>query len=125
MKTWLSKLESQKGMSLVEVVVAVGILGLCAAAFIGALSSGSISTRIQGEQVIAQNLAQSQLEKIKTATFDISGASYTALSAPTGYSININTNSALYGDSNIQKVTVTISHAGETVMTLEDYKVNR
>jgi prepilin-type N-terminal cleavage/methylation domain-containing protein len=118
-------LKTQSGISLVEVLVAIGILGVCAAAFVGGLSSGAISTRIHGEQVIARNLAQSQIESLKSAAYDSSGATYAAISAPTGYTININTNSTVYSDSNIQKLTITVSHSGNSVLTIEDYKVNR
>jgi type II secretory pathway pseudopilin PulG len=106
-------------------LVAIAIFGLCAAAFIGALSTGSISTRLHGEQVVARNLAQSQIEKLKAASFDSSGASYSAISAPAGYSITVTPSQISGGDINIQKLTVTVSHNGNSVVSLEDYKVNR
>jgi prepilin-type N-terminal cleavage/methylation domain-containing protein len=124
-KKQIRRLKTQGGFSLVEALVAIAIFGLCAAAFIGALSTGSVSTRLHGEEVIARNLAQSQMENIKAAGYDSSGASYSTISAPADYSIAIAANSAIYSDANIQKLTVTISHSGNSVLILEDYKVNR
>ena len=116
---------NESGIALVETVVAIGLLGGVALAFISGLSTGSLAAREQGEETVAQRLAQSQQETIKAASYDSTGASYAAVTAPTGYSIGITVNSALYADSNIQKITVTISHNGVTVLTNEAYKVNR
>jgi prepilin-type N-terminal cleavage/methylation domain-containing protein len=116
---------NQKGFSLVEVLVAIAILGLVASAFIGSLSTGAIATRLQGEDVTARNLAQSQMENLKTAVYDSNGAGYSKISEPSGYSISISANPAIYTDTNIQLLTVTISHNGSAVFTLEDYKVKR
>jgi prepilin-type N-terminal cleavage/methylation domain-containing protein len=116
---------NQKGFSLVEVLVAIAILGLIASAFIGSLSTGAIATRLQGEDLTARNLAQSQMEKLKAAVYDNDGATYSSISTPSGYSISISANPAIYTDTNIQKLTVTVSHNGSAVFSLEDYKVNR
>lgn len=127
----IKKENGQHGFSLVEVLVAIAILALVGSAFIGALSTGAIATRLQGEDVTARNLAQSQMENIKAAVYDSSGASYSSISPPSGYTIpsdytiSISTNSAIYSDNNIQKLTVTVSHNNSPVLTLEDYKVKR
>jgi prepilin-type N-terminal cleavage/methylation domain-containing protein len=114
-----------RGMTLVETLVAIAILGVSVTAFILALSTGTIATRNQGEDVRAQGLAQTQMETIKAAAYDITGASYTAVSTPPGYAIDISTDSSLYSNNSIQKVTVAVSHAGSTLLTLEGYKVDR
>jgi prepilin-type N-terminal cleavage/methylation domain-containing protein len=115
----------EAGMTLVETLVAIAILGVSVTAFILALSTGTIATRNQEEDALAQALAQTQMETIKAAAWDVSGASYTAISPPTGYSLVITTNSSLYSTSNIQKVTVAVFRAGSAILTLEGYKVNR
>lgn len=125
MRVFFKDLNEQSGMSMVEVLAAIAIFALCATVFIGALSAGSVSANTQGEQVIASNLAQSQMENIKAAAYDSSGVNYAVISAPLDFSIAISTNSNVYSDANIQKITVTISHSGTAVLNLEDYKVNR
>jgi prepilin-type N-terminal cleavage/methylation domain-containing protein len=112
----------ERGMTLVETLVALAILGVSVTAFILALSTGTIATRTLEEDALVQGLAQTQMETIKAAVY---AASYTPMSAPSGYSIAVSASSSLYGDSNIQKVTVAVSYSGSTLWTLEGYKVNR
>jgi len=114
---------NQHGFGLVETLVAVAILGLTAAAFLTSLSTGSAATRINRESAIARWLAGEQLEAIRASEYDASGVSYRTVEQPEGYSVDIDTAPA--GGSGIQKVTVTISHEGELLLTLSDYKVNR
>ena len=124
-KKLLSAGQFQAGMTLVESLVAIAILAICASTFILALSTGMTAARLQDTSVIGNSLAQSQMESIKTAVYDSSGASYAPISLPAGYTVTINTNSTIYGTSDIQKVTVIMSYSGSVVSTLEDYKGNR
>lgn len=119
------RLGEEKGISLVEALVAIAILGIGITAFITALSTGSIAVGAQDEATIVQRLAQTQMESIKAAAYDSSGGSYSPVTAPASYAISINVNSSIYTNSDIQKVTVTVSREGNPVLTLEDYKVNR
>lgn len=118
-------LREESGIGLVEALVAIAILGVGVTAFITDLSVGSVGVNIQSEEVVAQGLAQTQVEVIKNAEYDPTGAAYTPISAPTGYAVSVNTNSAIYSNNNIQKITVTINHSGSDIFTIEDYKVNR
>jgi prepilin-type N-terminal cleavage/methylation domain-containing protein len=115
----------EQGMTLVETLVAIAILGVSTSAFILALSTGAIAVRMQAEDARAQGLARSQMETIKAAVYDSTGASYSTISTPAGYSLSLNTNAALYSDSSIQKITITVLHNGTTVYSLEGYKVDR
>jgi prepilin-type N-terminal cleavage/methylation domain-containing protein len=119
------QMESESGMSLVETLVALAILGICGTAFITALSIGSIAVNTHDESVTAQSLAQAQIEAIKSAPFDSTGISYSKIPTPNGYTISINVDSAIYSNSNIQEITVDILRDGNNVLELESYKVNR
>ena len=103
-------LRSEHGASLLEMLVAVSIVGIALAVFITALSTGSLSVSALNESTVAQDLAQRQIEQLKSATYDSTGASYTKVTAPSGYSIVLAVNSAIYADNKIQKLSVTISH---------------
>lgn len=115
----------EAGFSLVESLVAVAILGVSLTALISNLSVGSLAVNLQNESTLAQQLAQTQMETIKAAAYDSTGASYTLISSPEGYAVSVNTDSAIYSNSHIQKITVNVAHDGVTVITLEDYKVDR
>jgi type II secretory pathway pseudopilin PulG len=116
---------NESGLGLVEMLVAVSLMGLVATAFISALSTGSLAVGTQSEQTIAQQLAQTQQEVIKAAAYSTTGAGYPAVTAPSGYSVAFTVNSSIYSDTNIQKITVTISRDGTQILTTEGYKVNR
>jgi type II secretory pathway pseudopilin PulG len=115
----------QKGLGLVETLAAVAILGTSVVAFVTALSAGTLAANEQDEEVIAQSLAQTQLEYTKSYVYDSGTSFYPAVTAPEGYTVNVEVTPVPGADSDIQKITVTISRESETVFTVEDYKVNR
>ena len=115
----------QKGLGLVETLVAVAILGTSVVAFVVALSAGSIAVTEQDEEVVAQGLAQAQLEYTKSYAYDSEASTYPTIAAPEGYTISVAVSSVPATDADIQKITATILHDGENVLTVENYKVNR
>ena len=120
-------MKNEKGFSLVEVVVGLGILGIVGVGFLAALSTGLMVLPRTDELETAKNLAESQMEYAKSLDYQSTG-SYPAAAIPgeyPDYSATISSGPITSGDGNIQKVTVTISHGGEQVLTLEGYKVNR
>ncbi|WP_114679220.1 prepilin-type N-terminal cleavage/methylation domain-containing protein [Desulfofundulus thermocisternus] len=58
--------KSGSGMSLIEVVVAVAVLGLVTVALLQLFLTGSVFTAVAGHEVAAANLAQEVLEEIKS-----------------------------------------------------------
>ena len=142
-KQWRGKakiwVQDQRGLGLVESLVAVAILGVAVVAFIVALSTGSIAVREGGKEVVAQSLARTQLEYVKNYPYDPAAASYpyvytydetynpNPITLPEGYDISVVVSSIpeADGDSDIQKIAVTISLGDENILTVEDYKVNR
>ncbi len=116
--------KSQSGMGLPETLVAVAILGTAIVVFAAALSTGVISTGEHGQEVIAQRLAQNQIESIKNQVFNVSGT-YTAVAAPAGYAITINKDPVPGANTDIQKITVTVLRDGAGVFSVSAYKANR
>jgi prepilin-type N-terminal cleavage/methylation domain-containing protein len=53
----------QRGLSLLEILVAVGVLAVIGTAFLSALTISSKSVGLYEVRVNAMNLAQSQMEK--------------------------------------------------------------
>lgn len=118
-------LDGQEGVGLVEVLVAVAILGVTLVALLTAISTGSLGVATTEERVTAENLARSQLEYTKSQAFLPAPASYATVTPPTGYTVSADAVSIPEGASTIQKITVTITRNGETLLTVEDYKVDR
>ena len=133
---WLKNLaiaQGESGLGLVEAVIAVAVTGVSVIAFVTSLSTGSIAVQEQEEQVVVQRLASSQLEVVKaqgyiqTADYDPGNpaTSYPAIDTPPGYSVSVSVASIPEADTDIQEVTVTVSHESENILTIADYKVNR
>ena len=139
---WLRKVKGwgrdQRGVGLVESLVAVAILGITVVAFIMALSSGAVAVREGNQQVVAQSLVRTQMEYTKSYPYDSEATTYpyvytydgtynpNPITLPEGYTISVGVFSIpeADGDTDIQKIRVTIS-LGDDILTVEDYKVNR
>ena len=115
----------QEGVGLVETLVAVAILGVTLVVLLTAISTGSIGVATTEERVTAENLARSQLEHTKSQAYQAAPASYPTVTVPAGYAVSAEATAISGGDSSIQQITVTVSRDGDTLMTVEDYKVDR
>jgi prepilin-type N-terminal cleavage/methylation domain-containing protein len=118
---------TERGMTLVEVLIAMGILAAVAVVFLVAMSTSSKAAMVGQEQISAESLAKSQMESIKQEDYRVD-QQYTKLPEPTGYHIQIvvarlDPQSLHTGvDEGLQKITVTITHGVKAVFTLEGYK---
>lgn len=128
-----SKLEtifqSESGMTLIETIVALAILGIAGITFLIGLAVTSKATAVADEKVTADSLARSQIEWVKNATYS-TGATYTPAPIPgdndyANYSALIAAEPLHTTEDGIQKVTITIKHGEEVILTWETYKVNR
>ena len=127
-KQWLGKLvllQDEEGMTLVELLIAVAIVGTALVAFTVALSTGSLAVRESDREVAVQSLARTQMEYIKGYPYDSFATTYPTVNTTDNYSISVAVASIPATDANIQKVTANISQHGQVLLTIEDYKVNR
>jgi type II secretory pathway pseudopilin PulG len=121
-------MKSEKGISLVETIAAVAILGIIAVAFLSALANTSSARATNDERTSAKILAETILENIKREN-------YSALYDPDivwpleirakfpGYTPSFDITNERNG--NIQKIIITISHHNHDVLSLESHKVDR
>jgi len=125
----------QGGLTLVETLVALGILGFIGVGFMTALSTGFRSEAIKEEQVLGHNLVRAALEEIRSQDYldSASPSPYTiTVPLPAGYSISVDTQDFCWPppdpctpDGNLQKNTATVSRDGDIVVTVEDLKARR
>ena len=136
-------MKNEKGFTLIEVIIAVALLGVIAIAFLSALGTASLAMFIADERATAESLARSEMEYVKSANYTYNGWSYelptTAPSwdvshaLPSGYdsyTANVTTEPLNSPDDGIQKITIVVSHLGKEIIssgnsTLENYKVDR
>ena len=137
---------NSKGFSIIEVLVALALLGIIAVAFLGGLATASKAMIIADERATAESLARSQMEDVKSQDYDKTNdppVYQPLLDIPPGYYIEIravrldpegdgtwNDELGIPDDDGIQEIIVTVKHGTEAetakeVLTLEDYKVDR
>jgi len=125
----------QTGFTLLELLVALGILGVIGVGLLTALNDNARATRTLDEQVTAANLAAAYIEAIKelpyAETYPNAGDSITV---PMQYSVTIDIDYSSdgtnwvdsYTDEVLQRITVRISReGGKPVLSLCTLRTER
>ena len=116
----------QAGFGLVESLLAVAILGSTVFILLGGLSTGAISVGILQEEIVAENLARTQLEYTKGLPFQTAPFSYDSVEeVPEGYSVTSEATPVSIRDGNMKRVIITVYRGAKTVYILEGFKINR
>ncbi len=120
---------NEKGFSFLETIVALGLLGLVAVAFLFGLGTSIKTTVITKDHAVAESLARSELEYIRNCTYVYNTDYYDvnpAIDIPEEWSIAPPVVETVHEtDDGIQKVTVSVERNSETVLSLFTYKVDR
>ena len=119
-----------RGLTLIEVLIAIALLGIIVVGSLGALSTTSKARFIRDERQTAKTLAESQMEYVKKLGY---ASSYAPAPIPIdydNYSVIIDTDNISSRDGNIQRIRVIVSQQGRPIImaenaTLEGYKVKR
>ena len=125
---WLKfKLRSggERGVALIEAAVAAALLGGGVLTMVLSMSGGVMAVQENDQEVTAQALARTQLEYTKEYPYDPDAETYPTVDAPEGYSIVVTVAAVPDTTSGIQKITVDIERAENTILSIEDYKVDR
>ena len=112
-----------RGLTLVELVIAVALIGIIAVAFLGGLSNAIMSLVVADVRTTAESLARSEMEHVKSLPY---ASSYTT--AITQDYLDAGYLSVIHVDpieDSLQKITVIVTHHGKEVLTLENYKAER
>ena len=118
-------LKSQKGIALLEVLIALLLLGIIGGGLLLGVSTAYKAGATSDSLATAESLARSVMETVKSSAY--AGSYSPVVSAEyssTGYTATISTVPVI-GKLGIQKITVAIFHQGDFVMNLEGYKSNR
>ena len=118
-------MKGQRGIGFVEVLIAVGALGVMGAAFLPAISGGLLRSGQVKESYTAQILARTQVEDIKGLPYDDTGLYPVTVSPPGDFTITaiaIDESPSEFPNT-LQKIRVTVSHGNRQVVILETYKV--
>lgn len=120
-------LTSEGGLTLLEVLIALAILGLVGGIFASSLTMSSKLIMTTQEMVTVDSLARDQMEYSKQQEYLSEATSYEKIAIPTslaglGYDLVIVAEPLHSPDDGIQKVTVTVTRNGDNLYTLVDYK---
>jgi prepilin-type N-terminal cleavage/methylation domain-containing protein len=127
-------MQTQKGFTLIEVLLAIALVGILGAAIPGALSTANKTTIVGNDHTTAECLARSQMDYIQSQPYDSANTTpvYNILSnLPTGYSIVTPMATRLdpkgdgtANDDGLQEINVTVKKGTTVIFTLVDYKFN-
>ena len=123
----------ERGMTLIEVLVALAILAAVAVVFLVGMATSSKAVMVSQKAVAIESLAKSQMESIKAQQYQLPPyptPPYSKIAIPQdlvdqGYNVGIVAIPLHNPDDGIQKITVTVTYNGEPSFTLVGYKVNR
>ncbi|MBN1152605.1 MAG: prepilin-type N-terminal cleavage/methylation domain-containing protein [Dehalococcoidia bacterium] len=149
----VAKRDDSRGQLLIEVLIALALLGMIATVFIGAMYTALHSARIADERSIAVTLAKSEIEYVKEQPY--------STSVPWGYTVTYVGGQAVYSDegsepswwpdnpddllwqsspdfdgysisisgveeeASLQRITAIALHHDAPVLTLENYRLDR
>ncbi len=140
---WLRKgrfrfLQGQKGISLIETVLAVAILAAIGVGLLRALDTNSRAVRTLDERVVATNLATAYFEAISKSIYDTTDPPYyddvvVDIPIPAQYDVNYSISfsddghewRATYDDETLQKITVFVSHQEKSVLSMCTFKAEK
>lgn len=126
----------ERGFSLVEQLVALAIMSTGIVLLLAGLTTAGHGITLFADRVASQSLARSQLELIKDHPYiaDPTTSPYPSASPPAPYSVSTTvdywdsgTETFVSGVRNdgMQRITVTVSKASVSVLSVSDYKVDR
>jgi prepilin-type N-terminal cleavage/methylation domain-containing protein len=123
-------MKSEKGFTIIEVLVTLGIVGVLGASFLSSLTNSTRAVVQTDQMDTGRALAQSMMEYVKEQKYSASGyANSTTLTAQYpefNVSIAVSTpGSAGQRDALIQIVTISVTQNGKTITTLEGFKTKR
>ena len=136
----LKSLRGQRGFTLLEVLIALFILGALGAALLTALQTNARATRTLDEKVQGANLAAAYLEEIRDTpwTHDYSAVGST-IPKPPQYTVTVELQCATEAVNNVpnfgpctgseaetlQKINVVVKREGRPVLSLCTYRSKR
>lgn len=124
---------SERGFAMVEVLVALALMGVAGVCFLSSLTTVSKSAIIADQHGTAESLAISQMEYTLSQSYDDTNnpPQYALLpDNPDGWSINATAgrldpeDDGINDDDGIQEISVTVNFGSEQIVALTSRKVN-
>ena len=122
--------KQESGISLIEAVVALAILGTVSVIFFSGLATTSRIVQFSDQLSTAVSLAQMETETVKASPYVPEASQYTLLPLPDendyiGFSTAIKVQPLRNPDDGIQRITVDVFNSGRLIYSLQSYKIER
>ncbi len=122
-------MKSELGFSLMETLVALAILGIVAAIFLSGMATTTKANIVTDKKATAESLVFGEIEYVKNYEYQLDASDYPvdpALIIPEGWVVPQPVVALVHAtDDGVQKVTVTAQYNGESVLSVDLYKVDR
>jgi len=124
--------KGERGLTLVEVLLALSILAAVSTTFLLGTTTSSRAVMINKEHIIAESMAKSQMEYVKRQNYRVD-LQYDKITLSqeeidAGYDVDILAEymnprgDSTHNDDSLQKITITVIRKGEAELALEGYK---
>jgi len=119
----------EKGITMIETVIGLAIIGLVMVAFLSGLATASKGTILSREQTTAESLVRSEIEYVRSCAYQPDASTYPVdplLTIPDSWSVPSPVVELVHAtDDGLQKVTVSAEHNGEAILSISIYKADR
>jgi type II secretory pathway pseudopilin PulG len=124
---------AQKAFSLLESMIAIGIMGFLGLVIITAIDSGTKTTGLLDERVTATNLATSCIEVIRLEGFTVTEADITSnVTIPDNYNVDIDIECSTDGENfgtcaggeTLKMFTITVMHGEKAILSMCTFKTS-
>ena len=122
----------QKGIVIVETLVALAILGVISVGFLSAIATSYTAVRLSDQRTTAESVARTVIERVRMSPYDplatgvIGGLDGDLPSGSWAVEVRYTNSTEWVGTppSPVQLVTVVVKHQGRTIVTSETYKAD-
>ena len=125
-------MRNEEGFSLIEILLAIALVGILGAAIPSALSGANLTTMRCNQRTMAESLARNQMDYIQNQPYDSENITpfYNVLPDLPPYNIETTVtrmdprSNGILSDDGLQQIIVEVKHGTQTLFTLIDFKVN-
>jgi len=125
----VGKLKNQKGVTLVEIVISIAVLGIIAAAVTSYFTWSLGVFKHTDVRSTEESIARSEMEVIKRLPYIESTTSYATGTSYQGYNVTNTVTPTISGTSGLQKISITVARSdtmvGAQSLTITGYKLDR
>ena len=112
---------SETGLSLIEIIVSVALVGIAATGLLAALATGLRVNVVIDDQTVSASLVTSQLEDTLSRTY-VEPAEYPTITEPEGFTLAFD--NLVLQPTLLERITVTVSDAVKELFSITTHKVN-